>query len=372
MSLSVDQLTRPLKISKRVQETSDSVSIAFEIPEVLKKDFRYTAGQFVTLFLDINGEQINRSYSLCTSPLMDGDFKIMVKKVTNGRASTFLTEKAKVGDVLKITPPAGHFFKPTIDTTHFHMFAAGSGITPVLSILKTVLAVNNEHQVTLGYANRNEESIIFKKELEELQTKFTPKRLQIVHLLSQPSSAWTSHKGRTSTDWIRKVLETKNPKLKQAHYLCGPDGFMEGVRNSLLEIGINKNDLHEESFAVGLQPKTHAAAPTLKEDWTYVGDKSQAQEKSGGKLVAMVSGDVVECDVKPDQSILEALIEAGANPPYSCMDGACMACLAKVQEGLVYQTDPGILSDENIENRETLTCQARVLSRTVKVSYDDI
>lgn len=368
MSLNIDQITRPLKIAKRIQETPEAVSLVFEIPVDASMDFHYQAGQFVTLFLEIDGESLNRSYSLCSSPLTDSEFKITIKKVSGGKGSTYLCEKVKEGQSLRTTKPAGHFFKPSLDSTQYFLIAAGSGITPTYSILKTVLASNSENQVHLLYCNRNEQSIIYAKEIEEWQKKF-PDRLQVHHLLSQPSSSWTGERGRFSTQWLDKILRHKNKTLAQEYYVCGPDGFMASVMQELLSTGVDKSLIRQESFAIGLKA---GRTPDLNTDWTYIGDKSQATTESGGKLIAIVSGDTVECEVKPDQSILEALIEAGANPPYSCMDGACMACLAKVQDGLVYQKDPGILSDENIENHETLTCQARVLSRNVKVSYDDI
>lgn len=368
MSLSVEQLTRPLKVAKRIQETPEAVSLVLEIPPDAKSDFHYQAGQFVTLFMEINGESLNRSYSLCSSPLTDSEFKITIKKVAGGKGSTYLCEHVKEGQILRTTKPAGHFFKPSMDTTQYFLIAAGSGITPTYSILKTVLSSDSENQVHLLYCNRNEESIIYKKEIEEWQKKFG-ERLQVHHLLSQPSSSWTGERGRFSTQWLDKIIKLKNKNLPQEYYVCGPDGFMASVTQELIATGVEKSLIRQESFAIGL--KTEKAAD-LNTDWTYIGDKNQATAESGGKLTALVQGETYEVEVQPDQSVLEALIEAGANPPYSCMDGACMACLAKVQDGLVYQKDPGILSDENIENRETLTCQARVLSRNVKVSYDDI
>lgn len=369
MSLSVEQITRPLKIAKRIQETPEAVSLVFEIPAAEKKDFHYQAGQFVTLFMDINGEPLNRSYSLCSSPVVDSEFKIMVKKVSGGKGSTYLCEQVKEGQILRVTKPAGHFFKPSLSSTQYFLIAAGSGITPTYSILKTVLSSNEENQVHLLYCNRNEQTIIFANEIEEWQRKFG-ERLHVHHLLSQPSSSWKGERGRCSEAWIKKILSHhKSNQLAHEYYLCGPDGFMDGVMEALHNLNIEKTLIHRESFAIGL---TTVKAPDLPSDWTYIGDKAQGKSESGGHLTAIVSGETFECEVQPDQSILEALIEAGANPPYSCMDGACMACLAKVQDGLVYQKDPGILADENIENRETLTCQARVLSRNVKVSYDDI
>lgn len=361
----MEQLTHPLKVSKIAKETNDAVSIAFEIPENLKKIFTYRAGQFVTLALKIEGQEVNRSYSLCTSPLTETEFKIAVKKVRGGMASTFLCEKLKVGEILRVTPPAGQFFRPTLEAAHYVLFGAGSGITPLISILKTVLSSNPQNSITLVYSNRNEGSIIFKDEIESLREKHSS-RLEVHHLLSQPTS--NVRPTRCTPDWVKSFVTSKNLQ-KAEFYLCGPDEFMASISETLLQAKISKEQIHQESFAIGLTKKTSVE---FKKDWTYVGDKNAAEEIAGGHLKAIIQGEEVECEVKKDQSILEALIEAGANPPYSCMDGACMACLAKVKEGLVYQSDLGILSEENVENRETLTCQARVLSRTVKVSYDEI
>jgi ring-1,2-phenylacetyl-CoA epoxidase subunit PaaE len=150
-------------------------------------------------------------------------------------------------------------------------------------------------------------------------------------------------------------------------YLCGPDGFMSTVRSALLSSGVPKDSLREENFGAAI----HQKKVSLNDSWTYIGEKSEASD-TPEKIIATLHGETLECDAKENQSILETLIEAGANPPYSCMDGACMACLAKVDKGLIYQEDPGILSDDNIENKEALTCQARPASRVVHVNYDSI
>ncbi len=367
--LNLDTLAKPLKVIKRIQETPEAVSLVLEIPDELKSQFRYQAGQFVSFFLDINGEKLNRSYSLSTSPLTDTEFKVTVKKVEGGRGSTFLCERVKEGDVLLTTPPAGHFFKPLlIDSgVHYVLFAAGSGITPIFSILKTVLASGPANRVTLVYCNRNESSIIYGQELQAMEKEFSP-RLELVHVLSRPSSSWNGNCGRLNEDLLRRIFsQTGATGLERDYYLCGPTEFMNSIKEFLLKNSVSSERVHIEDFAVGVHKP---AAPAVDSSWTLIGpDQEQGTPE---KIIAELNGETVEVPAKADQSILETLLEAGHQAPYSCMDGACMACMAKVKEGRVYQKDPGILTDDNIANCEALTCQAKPLSRIVKVSYDDL
>jgi len=367
MSLAPSQVGKPLTIKKRIQETPDAVSLVLDIPSELKSAFRYQAGQFVSFFLTINGETISRSYSLSTSPLVDQEFKVTIKKVPGGRGSTFLCDQVKEGDTLLTTPPAGHFFKPqALDAAHYLLFAAGSGITPVYSILKTVLEASSKNKVTLVYCNRTEDRIIYRKELDEWCAKYG-ERLTIIHTLTKPSSSWKGRTGRLSDTLTREVVAgAKNSQLPLDCYLCGPTDFMNLIKGTLEASGVNKNNIHIEDFGLSV----HKAGPKVEEGWTFIGpDKvTEAPEK----IIAQINGETIETEAKPGVNIVETLLQAGAQPPYSCLDGACMACMGKIQEGRVYQEDPGILSDDNINNCEALTCQAKPLSRIVKVSYDNL
>ena len=368
MSLSTSQLTKPLKVIRRIQETSDAVSLVLEIPNEFKEKFKYEAGQFVTFFLKIGGEELNRSYSLSSAPEVDSQFQVTIKKVPGGKGSTYLCEKVKEGDLLNTTPPAGHFYKHSTQRrpTQFFLFAAGSGITPIISISKRVLATSDENQVHLLYCNRDETNIILKNELTILQEKY-PTRLFVRHTLTQPSEKWQGLKGRITTNAISDFLQTQDGMMAKEYYCCGPSGFMKMVKESLLSLKIAKESIHEESFATPIPAnKDMPKNPS----WTYIGPGTQDGEPE--KIVAIISDEVVEVEAKKGMTILESLMEAGASPPYSCMAGACMACLAKVEEGLLYQEDPGILVEENIEKHETLTCQAKPLSRVVRVSYDNL
>ncbi len=373
MSMNVELLTKPLKVLKRIQETPDAVSLVLEIPEPLKKQYSYSAGQFVTFFLTVNGERINRSYSLSSSPLVDNEFKVTIKTVPNGRGSNFLCNDVKEGDVLLTTPPAGQFFKPSLEPrgTHYFLFAAGSGITPVYSIMKTVLKASSMNHVTLVFCNRNQESIIYREELDQWTKEFAT-RMDVIHNLTKPTGEWAGKSGRIARGLISEVVDmpSSGPTARE-YYLCGPSEFMHTVKNALIENGVNKDLVRIEDFGIELH-KPVATAPGVKLDsnWTLIGpaDSNEPPEK----IICELNGETTEVAAKPGQNILETLLEAGLQPPYSCMDGACMACMGKITEGRVYQEDPGILMDDNIKKCESLTCQAKPLSRIVKVSYDNL
>ncbi len=368
MSLSNQQLAKPLKVVKRIQETDDAVSLVLEIPETLKSKYHYQAGQFVTFFLNVDGQQLNRSYSLSSSPIVDQEFKVTIKKVPGGRGSNYLCHQVHEGDSLMTTPPAGHFFKPSVDAggCHYFLFAAGSGITPIFSIMKTVLSASALNHVTLVYCNRDEDSVIYAKEIQNWMARLTS-RLEVVNVFSKPKREGSGYNGRLQRGLISEILDMPaTAPSKREYYLCGPREFMNTVQNSLIELGVAREHIREEDFALGLQSKKEMQ---VNESWTFIGDSSAT--KIPEKIIATINGETLEVNAKAGQSILETLLEAGAQPPYSCMDGACMACMAKIQEGQVYQEDPGILTDENIEQREALTCQAKPLSKVVKLTYEN-
>lgn len=367
--MNIELVSTPLKVSKRIQETPDAVSLVLEIPPDQKTKFRYQAGQFVSFFINLNGETISRSYSLSTSPLVDTDFKITVKKVQGGKGSTFLCETVKEGDTLLTTPPAGFFFKPQSTDQHYLLFAAGSGITPVYSIMKTVLESSKNNRVTLVYCNRNEENIIYRAELENWTKRFEG-RLEVVHTLTKPSANWKGHTGRVTEAFTQEIVsKAKSAKLPLDCYMCGPTEFMNGIKATLEKNQVPKDHIHIEDFGTAVH-KPAAEGPKVQDSWTFIGpDKEMGQPE---KLIVQLNGQTIEVPAVPGQNIIETLLQAGQQPPYSCLDGACMACMGKIQQGRVYQEDPGILADDNISNCEALTCQAKPLSRIVKVSYDNL
>lgn len=368
MTISIDKLSFPIKVKKRIQETSDSVSLVLDIPAELSGKFKYQAGQFVTFFLELHGENLARSYSLSSAPSVDNEFKITVKKVPGGRASTYLCEHVKEGDLLKTTPPSGHFYKPLSgpNGTHLFLFAAGSGITPIYSILKETLKLSSLNRVTLVYCNRHEDNIIYSDEIRRL-AQSEAHRFHLMQILTQPTSEWNGHKGRISKAHLDELLSMDSTiqGAYRQYYICGPTDYMNQIKQYLQARLVSPDAIRMEDFGGTTLPKLEPDA-----SWTLIGP-GEAEGKCD-KIIATIQGENHEVKANADRSVLESLLEAGLDAPYSCMDGACMACMAKVLEGKVYQEDPGILTDENIIQNEALTCQAKPLSRIVRISYDNL
>ncbi len=361
--MDIKDLTHPLKVIEKIQETYDTYSFVFDIPEDQKHIFKYKAGQFVSFFLNVNGQDVNRSYSLASSPVTDSKFKVSVKRVSGGLVSNYLIDEINVGDVLQSTPPAGLFTLPKENTSkECVFFAGGSGITPVISIIKTSLATDPANKCRMLYACRNEDSIIFHRELKELNQKY-PEQFKYEYILSQPKKAFDGMTGRLHGPQVKEFLERNDCSKEAFYFLCGPDGFMHTAEAALELFGVERSHIIKESFT----PPSSSNAPAL-EGAVTIGNKDSAAAPR--KLIVELDGETIEVDAVDGQSVLETLLEKGHNPPYSCMDGACMACMGKVTEGLVYQEDMGILTEDNTEVGECLTCQAKPASDVVRVSYE--
>lgn len=369
MNSDKNKICTELTVKNRIQETSDAVSLVLDVPPELKDKFKYRAGQFVTFFLTVNGEELHRSYSLASSPDFDNDFKVTIKLVSGGKASSYLVHTVKIGDALKTTPPAGVFVLPEpMLTPNLVCYAAGSGITPVISILKSALVKNSNANALLLYQNRNEKSIIFENELKQLQNKFHG-RLHVQHILSQPQKTWLGHVGRINQLFLKEHIPQVYLEGNALHILCGPDDFMNSILTSLHALGVDKKNIMKESFTAGASTKSaEGESYILDEGSIIIGDAMSASEPE--TIEAMIDGTLHSVAYQKNRSVLDCLLDAGLNPPYSCLNGACMACIAKVEKGVVFQNDMGILSDDNVDANECLTCQAFPAAKTVKVNYD--
>lgn len=382
--MDLKDLTHPLKVVRKIDETIDTQSLVLEVPAELKEKFKFKAGQFVTFFMNIQGEDIRRSYSIASSPEMDSDLKVTVKRVSGGKGSNYLLDEVKEGDTLNTTPPAGLFVLPKQSKKKHVFFAAGSGITPIISLIKTALSSISDSECHLLYANRDENCIIFHRELKSLNEKFH-QRFRYEYILSQPKKPFSGLTGRLHGPQVKKFVEDSAVGTDAYFFLCGPDGFMSTIESALEIHGVPRENIVKESFYIAPkianpatgECKTVASASTSVGDSGYladlkgavlIGDTSLAEKPQ--QLHVELDGEVIEIKAKEGQSVLETLLEAGYNPPYSCMDGACMACMGKVKEGLVYQEDMGILTEDNTEVGECLTCQAKPASKKVSVSYE--
>ncbi len=351
-----------LKVKELIKETSDCTSIAFELPEELKNDFKYKQGQYLTLRHEINGEDIRRSYSLCSSPLEE-DMRVAVKKLEGGRFSTFANDVLQEGDSLEVMTPMGNFFTE-LNPNHkknYVAFAAGSGITPMMSIIKATLEIEPDSQFTLLYCNRNIHSIIFKEEIEGLKNIFL-NRFQVYHFLTREMSDIPLFNGRFDKEKINEILgKLVHPELVDEFFICGPEEMILSVKGELEAKKIDAKKIHFELFTT----------PGAQKNKTQKETQSKRNDKVS--LVTIKdSGNSFQFELSQgSNNILDAALLNGADLPFACKGGVCCTCKAKVIEGEVEMDVNYALEPEEIEQGFILTCQAHPLTEKVVVDFDE-
>ncbi len=344
---------RTLKIKNITKETSDSVSIEFIVPVNLLNEFSFKSGQFVTLKKVINGEEIKRSYSLCSTP-NSGQFKVVVKQIPNGKFSTFANKEIKAGDEIEIGPPSGNFIIKTNskNSKSYTLIAAGSGITPIFSILKSILVEEQNSTINLFYGNKSPESTIFKEEIEKLAKKYFEK-LTVHFIYSQTKGQSRFHTGRLEGQKIKKLFKKFAPaNFTDEVFICGPPEMTAGI-NNLLENKLNfdPNNIHYEIFTTNFS-------------------KKEVKTKKIIVINAILNGDNIEFQAKKGESILEAGLAAGYEIPFSCLGGVCGVCKCIVGDGNAEMENNLALSDDEVESGAVLSCQAKILSPNIKITFD--
>ena len=349
----------PLTIKQIIKETSDCVSIAFIIPEHLKNIFTYKQGQYITIKTIIEGVEVRRSYSLCSSPL-DNEFKIAIKKVEGGLFSSFANDVLKAGDVLEAMPPMGKFYT-TLNSTNkkeYVGFAAGSGITPMLSIIKTTLQTEPNSSFTLIYGNKNSTSIIFKEQLEALKNKHLS-RFQLIHILSREKTDADINYGRIDHFKCNHLFENLLNINSDEFFICGPEEMIFSVKDFLENRLVEEQKIHFELF-------TSANSHTSKSNNQVAIDNSPKS-----KITVKVDGRTFDFDLTfKGNNILDAALQKGADLPYACKGGVCCTCKAKVLEGAVSMDVSWGLEKEEIEQGFILTCQAHPTTDKVVIDFD--
>lgn len=330
-----------LRVGRVIRETADASSIVFEIPEAARAVFGYESGQFLTLQIPYEGKTLYRCYSLASSPAVEGEHKVTVKRVDDGRISNWINDNLQPGDVVKVLPPAGHFVLGP-DQHDLLLFAGGSGITPVISILKTALA-GSSRRIRLIYANRDEASIIFRTELDELASRHGD-RLEIVHRLDVRD-------GFIDDAAVRRNLEGCTERQV---YICGPGPFMETVEKTLLAVSVPAAAVHIERFA-SLESEDDAGSDT----------------GALRKVELTLDGAKVVVEVREGETILHAAKRAGLEPPSSCESGFCGCCMAKLERGKVHMLNNDFLSEGEVEEGWVLTCQSVPDVDDCAVEYPD-
>jgi len=354
----------PIPVRAMVRETPDCLSLELEIPEDLRETFAYKAGQYLTLEFPGRKEPLRRAYSLCSAP-HEGVWRITVKKQPRGEVSGRIHRNLKPGDTLQIIPPMGRFtVQPDADRRRGYFFvAAGSGITPVMSMIKALLEEEPQSFCFLLYGSRDQEHIIFREELEALQARYAG-QLQVRHVLSRPAGrSWLNRlSGKPSRDWEGPVgridaatleqfcTDMICPYREQYWYLCGPAPLMDACDTFLRERRVPPERIHREHF-----------------------DSEPLPAPSGGvaaHLHARLQGQLIEVEVAAGQTLLAALLAAGHQAPYSCSSGACASCMARVTEGKVLMPHAPALERSEIEAGYILTCQAKAATDHLDISYD--
>ncbi len=349
-----------LTVKEVKQETADCVSVAFDVPASLQENFSFTQGQYITLKHQINGEEARRSYSICSSPL-DNELRVAIKKVSGGLFSTWANESLKKGMALEVMPPQGKFFTPLNPATknQYVAFASGSGITPILSIIKTTLLTEPDSSFTLIYGNRNRHSIIFKEALESLKNKFMG-RFSIVYILSREKTDAPIHFGRIDQEKCQQLCKTLlQPDKVAAYFLCGPEEMIFGVKQALEESGVDAKKIHFELFTTGAKAKQKTT------------DSTNAGKEVKSHITVKQDGITFAFDLSFEgESILDAALKNGADLPYACKGGVCCTCKAKLIEGEVDMDVNYGLEQEEIEHGFILTCQSHPRTENVFIDFD--
>jgi ring-1,2-phenylacetyl-CoA epoxidase subunit PaaE len=349
-----------LSINDIRKETNDCVSIAFNIPESLKTNFQFIQGQYITLKANINGASVRRSYSICSSPL-DNELRVAIKKVPGGVFSSFANDVLQKGDTLDVMYPNGKFYTPlsSNNKNKYIAFASGSGITPIISIIKTTLQTEAGSSFTLIYGNKNRHSIIFKEQLEALKNKFIG-RLSIVYILSREKTDAAIHFGRIDANksalLCKQLIE---PLTAAGIFLCGPSEMIFSVKEQLETMGIDSKKIHFELFGVGEKQKA------VKQNNVSTSNEVKS------KITIQQDGIAFDFELGfESESILEAALKHGADLPFACKGGVCCTCKAKLIEGEVDMDVNYGLEQEEIEHGFILTCQSHPRTERIIIDFD--
>lgn len=364
-----------LTIRQVTPETSDTVTLEFDIPENLKETFIYKEGQHITVRLHLDGHEIRRSYSMSSSPL-ENRLAVTVKKVEGGRASSYLHDVVKPGDTLEVAAPDGRFNTPLNPEKRrtYYLFAAGSGITPLMSISKTILESEPMSAIFLLYGSRSEEDIIFRDELDRLSERYTG-QLHVEHIISRPKKDpagggifaifkkatfnWHGKTGRITPKLANEFLDenlARGPEDDCIYFICGPGNMADTVKTALLGRGIQAKQIHTEHFV----------------NANHIPGEFQPGASAGGekRVIVHLQGKRIETAVPAGATILDVLVKERYDPPYSCTAGACSTCMAKLLSGKVHMEACYALDDEEVKAGYILTCQSHPETDVVELTYD--
>ena len=350
-----------LTVKEVKKETDDCVSVSFEIPDTLQPDFIFKQGQSLSMRTNINKEEVRRTYSICSSPL-DNELKVAIKKVEGGLFSSFANSELKKGDVLEVMQPVGKFYVELnpANKKNYLGFAAGSGITPLLSIIKTTLRTEPNSSFTLVYGNKSRTSIIFFEELEGLKNKYL-QLFNFINILSRERTDAAINFGRINTAKLNELEKLVDYTSFDDAFICGPEEMIFLVKDYLEAKGIDKKKIHFELFTTPGQRQT-------------TDNRQLATDNNGpkSKITVKLDGRSFDFDLSltSDTTILDAALKQGADLPFACKGGVCCTCKAKLLEGEVSMDVHWGLEDEEIEQGYILACQSHPKTEKVVVDFD--
>lgn len=350
-----------IRISDIYKETDDCSVITFDIPDSLHQEFRYMQGQYLTLRADIGNKDVRRSYSLCSSPL-ENAWKVAVKKVEEGLFSTYVNEVLKKNDIIDVMPPHGNFYKECAPDKqkNYIAFAAGSGITPILSIMKTHLAAEPQSTFKLFYLNKNVKSIIFKEEIEALKSKYF-NRVELYYMLTKEFRDVPLLNGRFDEEKLSVITQNVvDVKTIDECFICGPESMIFLIRDSLISAGLSNDDIHYELFTAG----------NSSEDKNRI-TKILEKKVEGTEVTIIDGGKEFHFTMSKEfDNILDGALAAGADLPYACKGGVCSTCRCKVIEGEAEMKLNYALDESELKRKFVLSCQAFPTTPKLTVDFD--
>jgi ring-1,2-phenylacetyl-CoA epoxidase subunit PaaE len=355
-----------LPIKKVSPEAAGSVAITFDIPSDSRDKFHFEPGQFLTLRATVNGQDVRRNYSI-SSPrsqfLKQGELEVGIRPVEGGVFSNWAATQLKTGDTVQVMPPEGRFTIKKPRAIHRVGFAAGSGITPILSMAATTLEEQPESKFTLIYGNRRMSSVMFNEALQDLKDRF-PSRFTMIHILSQQAQEVDLLQGRIDADKVKAIVDALLPaKSMDEVFICGPEAMIEATEKALVDCGVPANRVHSERFTTSASQANKVQADT---------DASKVKSASTKSvhMTVVLDGKEHEVALSPDEFVLDAALNAGLDLPFSCKAGVCSTCRCKVTEGDVSMDKNFTLEADEVSQGFALSCQARAATQKLVISFD--
>jgi ring-1,2-phenylacetyl-CoA epoxidase subunit PaaE len=357
-----------LPVSNITPEAAGAVAITFQVPDDLRSGFNFKAGQFLTLRASIDGNDVRRSYSISSSQnsyLQNGTLEVGIRPVQGGVFSNWAASQLKVGDVLRVMPADGRFIVQRPRAIHRVGFAAGSGITPILSILASTLEEQTESKFTLVYGNRRMDSVMFNEALQDLKDRY-PNRLTLIHVLSRQAQEVPLLEGRIDEAKVKEIVSSLLPAASMDEvFICGPEAMIEATEKALLEVGVPARNIRTERFT----SPTLEALPADARKQVVLGHAPES--KGDVSLTVVLDGKKHQMQMSSTDKILDVALAAGLDLPYSCKGGVCCTCRAKVMQGSVVMEKNFTLEKWEAEQGFVLSCQAKPTSKEVVMSFDE-